>query len=200
MLTIGLTGGIGSGKSTVAELFKARGITVVDADVIARQLVEPGRPALQEIVARFGAAILNRDGTLNRAALREQVFSDPGLRTALESILHPLVWARIAEEIKQSHGPYCIAAIPLLAESRHRHSVDRVLVVDAPESAQVSRTQTRDGLTSEQVQAIIHSQCSREQRLKIADDVIHNDGSLAQLELQVQALHQRYLELSAASQ
>jgi dephospho-CoA kinase len=199
MLSVGLTGGIGSGKSTVSDFFKALGASLIDADVIARQVVEPGQPALQKILERFGPNILTENGTLNRSGLRARVFADAGLRQDLESILHPLIRARILEDIGKAPGPYCIVAIPLLAESNYRdYHLDRILVVDAPESAQIARTQRRDGVSDEDVQAIMNSQVTRAARLRIADDVIYNDGSLAQLKQQVLALHHKYLKLGEA--
>lgn len=192
MLKIGLTGGIGSGKSTVCRLFRELGVAIVDADAIARQLVEPGLPALALLVDSFGDAILNADGSLNRAKLRELVFSDAGLKQRLENILHPLIYARIAAEIAQLQGNYCIVAIPLLLETRKTQTVDRVLVVDCSVENQLERVVSRDGLSLEQVSAIIASQIPRQQRLALADDIIDNSAAPAQLAEQVKRLHNSY--------
>lgn len=196
MLLIGLTGGIGSGKSTVAQRFAQLGIPVIDADVVARQLVEPGQPALQTIAEQFGSRMLNADGSLNRRALRQQVFANPEQRRQLEAILHPLIRAEMQRQITLLDSPYCILSIPLLIESGWLQSVARVLVVDAPPELQIQRAMQRDHASRETIQAIIDSQVTRQSRLAAADDVITNSGDIASLEAQVDTLHKCYLELA----
>ena len=198
MLRIGLTGGIGSGKSTVCHMFQALGVTVIDADIIARQLVEPGLPALELIADQFGKQILNADGSLNRAKLRDVVFFDAEKKQQLENIMHPLVYAQIAAEIENSAGQYCIAAIPLLLETKKTQITDRVLVVDCSIEAQLERVVNRDNLSREQVLAIIATQIPRQQRLALADDVIDNSTTTAQLAEQVKRLHNSYILLATA--
>jgi dephospho-CoA kinase len=198
MLKIGLTGGIGSGKSTVCRLFMDLGVAIVDADVIARQLVEPGQPALSRLVDHFGQQILGTDGSLDRAKLRDLVFSDADKKQRLEDILHPLIYAQIAEEIGRLRGDYCIAAVPLLLETGKTHVVDRVLVVDCSVETQLERVLNRDKLSREQISAIIASQIPRQQRLTLADDVIDNSTAPAQLAEQVKRLHNSYNLLATA--
>lgn len=199
MLIIGLTGGIGSGKSTVARYFAELGVPIVDADVVARELVAPGSPALREIRAEFGDEVLRADGGLDRARLRELVFADAVRRRALEAILHPRVYAEMARRIAALAAPYCIAVVPLLLETGRRDFVDRVLVVDAAEDVQRARAQRRDGATAESVQAVMQSQLERSARRRAADDVIENHADLAALRQHVEALHRRYLALAAAA-
>lgn len=196
MLKIGLTGGIGSGKSTVANLFAELGIPIIDADVVSRQVVEPGTPALQKIVQHFGEEVLQKDGTLNRAALRDKVFGFDEERLWLEQLLHPLILEEMQIESEAAHGPYCILVIPLLLEIAPYEIIGRILVVDAPETLQTERAIQRDQLSAAQIEAILKAQTNRLQRLAVADDVIHNDGSLADLKQQVLKLHGRYLQLS----
>lgn len=196
MLKIGLTGGIGSGKSTVAELFRQRGITVIDADRIARELVQPGCPALEAIVRAFGPEMVEPDGRLNRAALRQKAFSDPKARQALEAILHPQIFAEMSRRAKTCQTPYCILAIPLLVETGAQGQVDRVLVVDCPEQLQIERIKLRDRLPEDLIRRILASQATRQERLKVADDVIVNAEDLAKLEPQVEELHRFYLRQS----
>ncbi len=198
MLKIGLTGGIGSGKSTVCRLFQELGVAIIDADIIARQLVEPGQPALMQLVDHFGGHILNTDGSLNRTMLRDLVFADADKKQQLENILHPLVYARIAIEIEQLQGNYCIVAVPLLLETGKSHAVDRVLVVDCSVETQIDRVISRDNLNRNQVMAIIASQMPREQRLTLADDVIDNSTTPVQLAEQVKRLHNSYNLLATA--
>ncbi len=195
-LTIGLTGGIGSGKSTVACLFRQRGIAVIDADSIARELVRPGCPALEAIVSAFGPAILQPSGELDRAALRRVIFSDPKARNTLEAILHPPIFAEMHRRAGLCQTPYCILAIPLLVETGAQHLVHRVLVVDCPETLQIERIKRRDGLPEDLIRQILASQASRTERLKAADDVIVNADSLTELERQVEELHRFYLRRS----
>lgn len=198
MLRIGLTGGIGSGKSSVAELFAARGVPVIDADMIARELVEPGQPALAEIVAAFGTDMLDPQGRLDRARLRARVFDDKHQRERLEAILHPRIHTVMAERAAAQTTPYVLLVIPLLFEAKQRDLVDRVLVVDVPMELQRARVSVRDHLPPEQIDAILAAQLSREQRLAGADEVIDNSGDAADLERQVDALHQCYLQLATA--
>ncbi|MGQ0834035.1 MAG: dephospho-CoA kinase [Gammaproteobacteria bacterium] len=196
MLRIGLTGGIASGKSTVAKLFAALGIPVIDTDEIAREVVAPGSALLPQLVARFGDGILNREGSLDRAALRAIVFADFAARAELEALTHPAILERMRARSAAAGGPYQILAIPLLVEKGAAREVDRVLVVDAGEAAQIRRLQARDGATLEQARAILAAQAPRAARLAIADDVIVNDGDLHRLRDQVGELHARYVAVS----
>ena len=196
-LIIGLTGGIGSGKSAAAARFEqAHGIHVVDADIKSRVVVEPGRPALQQIVDRFGDAVLQEDGSLNRAALRERVFQVPDERRWLEQLLHPLIREEIVTDLASARSPYALLVSPLLVESGQYQMTRRVLVVDVPEALQIARTTARDNVPEEQVRAILKAQAQREERLRHAHDVIANDRDLAALHAQVDALHQQYLALA----
>jgi dephospho-CoA kinase len=197
-LRIGLTGGIASGKSAVADAFARRAVPVVDTDVIAREVVEPGRPALAAVVAAFGSEVLGPDGRLDRRALRRLVFADPALRRRLEAILHPAIRAEMQRQAAATAGPYVVIAIPLLVENGLQQQVDRVLVVDCPPDVQLARLLARDGETPEGARAILAAQATRDERLAVADDVVVNDGSLADLDARVDALHQRYLALAAA--
>jgi len=198
-LVIGLTGGIGCGKSRVCELFAELGTPIIDADRLAREAVEPGQPALREIVQRFGAAILRADGRLDRAELRRLIFDQPEARRALEAILHPRIRALMLERLRQLSAPYAILAIPLLLESGRPEEVERVLVVDCEEVQQVERTSRRDGVPAEQVRAILAAQAGRAARLAAADDVIDNSGPPTALPPQVAELHRRYLALAEAA-
>lgn len=199
MLVIGLTGGIASGKTTVARRFAEHGVPVLDADQIARELVEPGRPALAEIVKTFGPQVLDPQGRLDRPALRGIVFADPEQRAELEGLLHPLVRQVMEQRLRELAAPYCILSIPLLLESRMTDLVDRVLVVDVPERVQIARIRVRDGLSERQAQDIMSAQTMRNARLAAADDVIHNAGTLEDLFEQVDVLHQNYRELAGTS-
>ena len=197
-LRIGLTGGIASGKSTVADCFAAAGVPIIDTDVIAREVVEPGQPALEEIRAAFGDAVFTDEGRLDRAAMRKLVFSDHELRRQLESILHPRIGAATIEQANAAGGAYQVIVVPLLTESALRDAMDRVLVVDCSEETQLERLLARDAESSEQARRILAAQASREERLAIADDVITNDAGLDELRTQVMDLHERYLELAVA--
>lgn len=197
-LIIGLTGGIGSGKSAVSRCFEELGITVVDADVAARVVVEPGQPALIQIAEHFGPGVIDANGALDRAALRRIVFEDPGQRRWLESLTHPLIGEEIRRGLREAKSPYAILASPLLLEAKQDALAHRILVVDVSEETQVARTMRRDSNSGEQVRAIIAAQISRAERLARADDVIENNGSLEDLEPKVLALHRRYLEIAAA--
>ncbi|MGD2020197.1 MAG: dephospho-CoA kinase [Thiohalocapsa sp.] len=196
---VALTGGIGSGKSAVAALFVKLGVTVIDADVISHALTAPGGSALAPIADAFGTDVIAADGALDRAALREQVFSDPAARQRLEGILHPMIRARMQADLAAAAGPYAVLAIPLLVETGQTDMADRVLVVDAPEDLCIERVGRRSGLTPEQVKRIMASQASREDRLAAADDVIENTRDLEDLEPKVRALHARYLSLAAGA-
>ena len=195
-LRIGLTGGIASGKSLVSRLFAALGVPVIDTDELAREVVAPGSDGLAAIRARFGDGVLAVDGTLDRRALRALVFADPDARRDLEAITHPRIRALVEARSAAAGGPYQLIVIPLLVESGRRTTVDRVLVVDCPESLQLERLLRRDGGSREQAEAILAAQASRAQRLAAADDVIVNARDPQAVETAVHALHRRYLALS----
>jgi len=197
MLTIGLTGGIGSGKSTVAELFAKQNIPIIDADLIAKNLVTPGNMALDEIIVTFGTEVVNQKGELDRTKLRSMIFSDDSLREKLNAILHPRVQEEIRKQIKHLTTPYCIVMIPLLVENRLFNLVDRVLVVDTLEKTQLKRTAERDNVSIQDVQAIVNIQADRKTRLDRADDIIENLSSVDALEQQVRVLHKKFLDISA---
>jgi dephospho-CoA kinase len=194
-LRIGLTGGIASGKSTVAQRFKELGVPVIDADEAARAVVAPGEPGLAEVVRRFGSGVLAENGELDRRSLRRLIFKDPGSRRDLEGILHPLIRARMDQCASAAAGAYIVLAIPLLIESGSLDRVDRILVIDVDEAVQLQRVMDRDGGPLEQAQAILASQASRTARLAAADDVLLNDGTVADLRLAVDRLHARYLQI-----
>ncbi len=196
MLKIGLTGGIASGKSTVEKLFAKRGITVIDADKIARDLVKPGQPTLDAIVQEFGKSILLPDGGLNRAKLRELVFNHPRYKEKLEAILHPAIYAEMDRVAAKCDGPYVIFSVPLLVETGTENHFHRILVIDCPEALQITRLKQRDGLPDEMIEKIMKNQASRSQRLAVAEDVIVNDRDFNHLEKQVEELHRFYLRLS----
>ncbi|MEX6501675.1 dephospho-CoA kinase [Pseudomonas zhanjiangensis] len=192
---LGLTGGIGSGKSAVAQCFVDQGVHLVDADHAARWVVEPGRPALAKIVEHFGPEVLLADGQLDRAALRARVFADATERRWLETLLHPLIGEEISQYLARAESPYAILVSPLLVESGQHQLTQRVLVVDAPEQLQVQRTMLRDQASAEQVQAILRAQTNREERLRHAHDVLVNDRDLSWLRSEVERLHAFYLTL-----
>lgn len=191
---VGLTGGIASGKTTVANLFAALGVPIVDTDVLAREVLEPGTPLLAEVLGHFGPGVLAVDGTLDRRALRARVFADPAERRWLEERTHPAIRARTDALCDAARGPYVIVAIPLLVETGGADRFDRVLVVDADPDAQIARLQARDGSTRAEAERILIAQATRAARLAVANDVIHNDGDLAALRDQVESLHHRYVE------
>ncbi|MBD1551011.1 dephospho-CoA kinase [Pseudomonas typographi] len=193
---LGLTGGIGSGKTAAAERFATLGIHVVDADQAARWVVEPGQPALAQLAAHFGAGVLTPEGHLDRAALRARIFADAGERRWLEALLHPLIGRAIERSLASATSPYAIYASPLLVETGQRRGAQRVLVIDVPEALQLARAQQRDGASEAQVRAILAAQASRAQRLAVADDVIVNDRDLAWLHHEVDRLHAFYLSLA----
>jgi len=194
-LRIGLTGGIASGKTTVSDLFAKLGATVVVTDIIAREVVAPGQPALDEIRTAFGEEVLNADGSLDRGAMRQLIFADDTARERLEAILHPKIQAETLRRVAAADGPYTIVVVPLLADSPLRAHLDRILVVDCDESTQIRRLLERDTESEQQARRILAAQASREQRLAIADDVIENNLSLAALAEQVSAIHDRYIAL-----
>jgi dephospho-CoA kinase len=196
---VALTGGIGSGKSTVADAFARHGVAVVDADVIARQVVEPGAPALAAIAKRFGNEMLQPDGTLNRAALRQRIFSDPDEKNWLNQLLHPLIHQETQRQLALVTSPYALWVVPLLVENNLQARADRVLVVDVDSDTQLARTIARDGISRQQAQNILSAQVTREQRLAAADDIIDNSGTAQGIEPLVAALHRRYLELAASA-
>lgn len=195
-LLIGLTGGIGSGKSTVASLFADKGIPVIDADVITRKLVEPGQDALNEISATLGEEFISKDGRLDRARLRETIFADEVARKRLEIILHPRVAEAITKEVADLDSVYSIIVIPLLFEAAQEHLVDRVLVVDAPEQQQINRVMARDHMDADKVSQIMSSQLDRKSRVTRADDVVVNDEDESALKDQINRLHNYYLQIA----
>ncbi|MBM3107928.1 dephospho-CoA kinase [Pseudomonas sp. P66] len=192
---LGLTGGIGSGKSAAAQRFVELGVHLVDADQAARWVVEPGRPALASIVERFGPGVLLEDGQLDRAALRQLIFSDPEQRRWLEALLHPLIGQEIFSYLAKAESPYAVFVSPLMVESGQFQRTQRLLVIDAPQELQVQRTLLRDQTSPEQVQAILKAQASREERLRHAHDVLVNDRDLSWLHSEVDRLHNFYLTL-----
>lgn len=199
-LVVGLTGGIGSGKSAAAEDFGRLGAAVVDTDEIARALTAPGGAAMPHIKSLFGRAFVTPSGAMDREAMRRRVFSDPGTRRALEGLLHPMIRAEAERRIAEVEAPYVVYVVPLLVESSdYRGRVDRVLVVDAPEEVQLERVRARNGLGEAEIRAILRSQASRAERLAAADDVIDNHGALQALHEQVAALHEKYLQLAKNS-
>lgn len=198
-LRIGLTGGIASGKSTVAAMFADLGVPVIDTDVIARQVVEPGQPGFDAVVERFGTDILTPDGHIDRRRLRGVVFEKVDERRALEAILHPLIRARTLETAQEAGGPYQVLVVPLLVETGFDALVDRVLVVDCPEDRQQARLLGRDGETPERVEQMLAAQIGRDERLAAADDIVDNAGSLDETRERVAGLHARYLRIARAA-
>ena len=194
--TVVLTGGIASGKTAVSEGFRQLGIPVIDTDVIARELVQPGMPALTQISAAFGAGYLDSDGRLDRRKMRDAIFSNPQKKSRLEAILHPLIGAEVQGRIEQVDSPYCILVVPLYTESKSYRWVDRVLVVDVGEEVQIQRVMKRDRASREQAEAIHQAQSGRQDRLALADDVIDNSGSFSELQKKVETLHQHYQQLT----
>ncbi|MGR4991849.1 dephospho-CoA kinase [Vibrio rotiferianus] len=193
---IGLTGGIASGKTTVANLFKQQfKIDIVDADIVAREVVEPGTPGLNAIVEHFGADILHENQTLDRAKLRERIFSAPEEKAWLNGLLHPMIREKMIEDLEQVTSDYALLVVPLLVENKLDSLCDRVLVVDVEPQTQISRTVKRDNVSEEQAKAILASQASREQRLALADDVVKNNPNDPELLLQITDLHEKYLAM-----
>ncbi|MEI8616356.1 dephospho-CoA kinase [Shewanella sp. PP-He15 brown] len=193
---VGLTGGIGSGKTTVANLFAAEGITLVDADIVAREVVAPGSKGLEAIVTHFGADILTAEGELDRAKLRQRIFSHPEEREWLNQLLHPMIRQEMLAQVEKATSAYVIMVVPLLFENGLDRLVNRTLVVDISPELQINRTVKRDNVDASQVNNIISSQCSRSEKLARADDIIDNQGEISTLKREVLALHQRYLQLS----
>ena len=196
---VGITGGIGSGKTAVSDRFAAYGIDIIDADIASRAVVEPGQPALARIAEHYGEHLIGEDGALDRRALREIVFSDPAERRWLEELTHPLINQYLRDHLRAATSAYAMLASPLLAETGQSRYCQRVLVVDVPIETQIERTVARDASSAEQVRAIIAAQISREERLAMADDVIVNDQDLAHLEQEVARLHKKYLEFATPS-
>lgn len=195
-LVIGLTGGIGSGKTTVAGEFSRLGVPVIDTDRLARELVAPGQPALREIAARFGPLALHDDGSLDRTYLRTRIFSDSTDKQALEAILHPRIWERVREWLATIASPYCIVVIPLLVETGYAELIDRILVVDAPEKERLKRVAARDSLSHNVVAGIMAAQADRATRLSAADDIIVNDADVASLFRRIRELHMYFMDIS----
>ena len=195
MLIIGLTGGIGSGKSVASDKFKSLGITIVDADVASRTVVEPGKPALKEIEDHFGSGIITAEGKLDRNNLREIIATDPEERKWLESVLHPKIGEQITKEISESTSVYTLFVAPLLLENNSQEMCSRVVVVDVPKDVQIQRTAKRDKVSSNQVEQMVAAQMKREKRLEKADDVLLNNGTIEDLEKQVEELHKKYIQM-----
>lgn len=196
MFVVGLTGGIGSGKTAATDYFQSLGITIVDADIASRTVVELGKPALAAISAHFGDDVLQRDGTLDRAALRHCIFSDVAEKQWLEKLLHPLIAEEIRQGLQTANSLYVIFVSPLLIESRQIDLCDQLLVIDVPEEIQLQRTTQRDNNDSEQVKRIIASQATRQERFEKATDIVENTGTLSDLHVQLNKLHQKYSELA----
>jgi dephospho-CoA kinase len=194
---VGLTGGIGCGKSTVTELFASLGAQYVDADIVAREVVMPGTPGLAAISAHFGADILHSNGELNRAGLRQRIFSNNADKLWLEQLLHPAIRQELLAQLAALTSPYALLVAPLLLENKLNRYVQRVLVIDLPETLQLQRAMARDNANEQQIKAIMAAQISRPQRLNLADDILKNDSSIADLTPRVAALHQHYLQLAA---
>lgn len=198
MYVVAITGGIGSGKTTVANQFSELGIDVIDADVIAREVVEPGTPALAAIAAHFGPDVIASDGRLDRRQLRERVFSEPDAKAWLNALLHPLIRSEMQRQCAAARSPYCLLVVPLLVENRLAGLADRVLVIDVDEVTQIARTCRRDGVNPEQAKAILAAQASRDERLAVADDILDNraEDKMA-IRTQILALHQTYLAFAS---
>ncbi|MDI3430037.1 dephospho-CoA kinase [Aeromonas sp. V90_14] len=198
MYVVAITGGIGSGKTTVANQFAKLGIEVVDADVIAREVVEPGTPALAAIAAHFGSAVITPAGQLDRRRLRERVFTDPQAKGWLNALLHPLIRTEMQRQCAAARSPYCLLVVPLLVENRLTALANRVLVIDVDEATQIERTCRRDGVSREQAQAILAAQASRAERLAAADDVLDNqNGTPEAIKSRILALHETYLAFAS---
>jgi dephospho-CoA kinase len=199
MLVVGLTGGIGSGKTTVANMFAEHGVPIIDADMVARQVTTPDQPAFASIVKHFGPDIVLTNGSLDRNQLRHLIFHDPKQRLWLEKLLHPQIREEMQKQILQMSVTYCIAVIPLLLEVEFYSFINRILVVDAPESDQIKRVMQRDSSSKADVEAILKSQATRKDRRAKAHDVITNDGVVADLARQVEKLHGMYLKMGATN-
>ncbi|HDZ8895680.1 dephospho-CoA kinase [Aeromonas dhakensis] len=198
MYVVAITGGIGSGKTTVANQFAELGIEVVDADIIAREVVEPGTPALAAIAAHFSADVIAPDGRLDRRQLRERVFTDPQAKGWLNALLHPLIRSEMQRQCAAARSPYCLLVVPLLVENRLTALANRVLVIDVDEATQIERTCRRDGVSREQAEAILAAQASRTERLAAADDVLDNqNGTPEAIKSRIFALHETYLAFAS---
>lgn len=197
MLVIGLTGGIGSGKSTVANFFSKKNITIIDTDHLTRVLTQPNKPAYKKIIKKFGNDILSPDQTIDRRKLRKLIFNEQAHRLWLEKLLHPLIRTEVKRQITSSKSPYCIVVIPLLFETKPNPWINRILVVDAAESLQVDRTKVRDNMPTADIQTILRTQVNRDRRLSGADDIIYNDGKIEDLIPQIEKYHQLYLSLAS---
>lgn len=195
-LVVGVSGGIGSGKTTVTDLFAERGVDVIDADVIARQVVEPGTAAFSAIVDKFGQTIVQRDGSLDRAKLRELVFNNNDSKDWLNQLLHPAIREQMILQTQQAKSAYCLLSVPLLVENKLHQLVDRVLIVDVQESTQLQRAVARDQSNQQQIESIMKAQANREQRLAVADDIIDNNGPTKDLPEQILLLHKRYMQIA----
>ncbi|MDH3924836.1 MAG: dephospho-CoA kinase [Xanthomonadales bacterium] len=198
VFTVVLTGGIASGKTAVSDSFRQLGVPVIDTDVIAKELVEPGQPALERIAELFGQEVLDPAGGLNRRKMRNEIFSSPDKKALLEGLLHPLIAEEVLRRMEHIGSPYCIIVIPLYAESGSYRWVDRVLVVDVSEEQQIDRVMARDQISRRQAEAILDAQADRQERLALADDVVDNSGSLSELASQVEDLHRKYSSLGSA--
>ncbi|MDH5472029.1 MAG: dephospho-CoA kinase [Gammaproteobacteria bacterium] len=196
MLVIGLTGGIGSGKSTVAELFRKRKIPIIDTDILARELVRPGQPALNEIIQTFGDTVIHKNGELDRQTLARLTFQNESARKKLEAILHPKIRQLMTEQINSVSAPYVIAVIPLLIEAGQTDLVNHILLVDCPEEIQIHRVKQRDNRDEQQIREILNAQASRQTKIAMADDIIENQGELSDLDAKIEKLHQKYLLMS----
>ena len=197
VLRVALTGGIGSGKTTIANKFEELNVPVIDSDCIARQVVEPGKASLKEIVKNFGEELLNDKGELNRKHLRQIIFNNDEAKQKLEAILHPIIYDEIENQISRLDHPYCLIVIPLLFETKATHRFDRILVIDVPESLQITRATKRDKTSEKDIAKIIQSQVNRDERLKHADDIIVNNASIEELNSSIKKLHEKYLDLSS---
>ncbi|MFT5132036.1 MAG: dephospho-CoA kinase [Gammaproteobacteria bacterium] len=194
---VGLTGGIGSGKTSATDIFSELGVPIIDADAISREVVQSGQPAFEEIISLFGAEVIGDNGQLRRDRLRKIIFDDLSARQKLESIIHPRVHSEISRRVNQVTFPYYIISSPLLLESRSLHNVDRILVLDVPETLQIERASRRDNLSEDDIKLVLKTQIGRQERLDAADDVIANDRDLSVLRQKVEKLHKTYLEISA---
>jgi len=192
ILKIGLTGGIGSGKSTACEIFSGLGVPVIDADAITHKVVKPGMPALQSIIDEFGVNIITKDGCLNSKKLRDRIFINETDRKKLESILHPIIYEKISHEAENINSSYCIISIPLLLETGASDIIDRILIIDVPKELQLSRASVRDNASLNDIEGIIQAQISRDDRLAAADDIINNEGDFKNLRRQIYELHEFY--------
>jgi dephospho-CoA kinase len=199
VIAVGLTGGIASGKTAASDHFARLGVPVIDTDVIAREVVEPGQPVLQEVIAAFGDDIVDDEGRLRRRKLRDLIFSDPEKQALLESIVHPAIRAETRRRVADAKGPYCLIVIPLLAESGHFDWLDRVLVVDVPEEIQIKRLTERDGVTELDARKSLAAQAGRDVRLQLADDILDNSGNIDDLGMLVEDLHRKYLDIASES-